>query len=107
MTRFLPKKDYRAAYKPQLWLVSKREGKKAAPQAAAITKRGGGETGSRERGRSNSFANSIGDLMATTVAAAMGGGSTKATEVSSARSESWQQDIAQAIIPGISCPQSM
>jgi hypothetical protein len=82
-------------------------GKTAARYAAAETKRGGGETGSRERGKSNGFANSIGDLMAVTVAAAMGGGSTKATEVSNERSESWQQDIAQAIIPGISCPQSM
>ena len=80
---------------------------KAALQAAAKMKRGGGEIGSRERGKSNGFANSIGDVMAVTVAAAIGGGSTKATAVSNERSESWQQDIAQAIIPGISCPQSM
>ena len=45
--------------------------------------------------------------MAVTVAAAIGAGSTNATEVSNERSESWQQDIAQAIIPGMSCPQSM
>lgn len=70
-------------------------------------KRGGGETGSRERGKSDGLANSIGDVMAVTVVAAIGGGSTKATEVSSERSESRQQDIAQAIIPGMSCPQSM
>jgi hypothetical protein len=45
--------------------------------------------------------------MAVTVAAAMVGGSTKATEASNERSDSWQQDIAQATIPGMSCPQSM
>jgi hypothetical protein len=70
-------------------------------------KRGGGETGSRDRGKSNGLANSIGDVMAVTVAAAIGGGSTKATEVSNERSESWQQDIAQATIPGMSCSQSI
>jgi hypothetical protein len=60
-----------------------------------------------ERGKSKGFANSIGDLMNATVAAAMGGGSTKAIEVSSERSESWQQDMAQPTIPPRSWPQSM
>jgi hypothetical protein len=69
--------------------------------------RGGGESGSMKRRKSRGFANSIGDWMNTTVAAASAGGSTKAIEVSKDRSESGQQDIAQAIIPDMSCPQSM
>ncbi len=60
-----------------------------------------------ERGKSKGFANSIGDLRAATSAATRAGGNTKATGVTNERSESWQQDIAQAIIPGMSCPQSM
>ena len=74
---------------------------------AAETNRGGGESGSMERGKSSGFVNSIGELMVAMVAAATGGGNTKAIEVNRERSESWQQDIAQVIIPGISCPQSM
>ena len=53
------------------------------------------------------FANMTGDLTSFTVAAGDEGGSTNAIEPSNERSESWQQDIAHAIIPGISCPQSM
>ncbi len=60
-----------------------------------------------DRGKSSGFVNSIGELMAATVAVVTGGGNTKAIEVNSERSESWQQEIAQVIIPGISCPQSM
>jgi hypothetical protein len=60
-----------------------------------------------ERGKSSGFANSIGELMVAMVAAATGGGNTKVIEVSRERSESWQQDMAQAIIPGMSWPQSM
>lgn len=55
-----------------------------------------------ERGKSKSFANAIGDLIAMFIAAAGAGGNTKAIEVTSERSESWQQDMAQAIIPGMS-----
>lgn len=64
-------------------------------------------TGSMERGKSKGFANSIGDLIAIGADASTDGGSTKAIEVSNERSESEQQDMAQAIIPDISCPQSM
>jgi hypothetical protein len=60
-----------------------------------------------ERGNSRGSVNSIGELMAVTVAAATGEGNTKAIEVNRERSESWQQDIAQVIVPGMSCPQSM
>ena len=60
-----------------------------------------------ERGKSSGFVNSIGELMAAGVAVLTGGGNTKAIEVNRERSESWQQDMAQATIPGISCPQSM
>ncbi len=60
-----------------------------------------------ERGKSNGFANSIGELVAAKVAVVTGGGNTKAIEVNRERSESWQQDMAQVITPGISCPQSM
>ncbi len=63
-------------------------GKMAALQAAAEMKRGGGERGSLERGKCKGFANSIGDLIATDGAAAMDGGSTKAIEGNSERSES-------------------
>jgi len=59
------------------------------------------------RGKSSGFVNSIGEWMAATVAAATGRGNTKIIEANNERSESWQQDIAQVIIPGISCPQSM
>jgi hypothetical protein len=60
-----------------------------------------------ERGKSEGFANSIGDLIAATSAFATGGGSTKAIEAISERSVSWQQDIVHAVIPAISFPQSM
>ena len=60
-----------------------------------------------ERGKSNGFANSIGELMAATGAVVTDGGNTKAIEVNRERSESWQQDMAQVMIPGISCSQSM
>jgi hypothetical protein len=59
------------------------------------------------RGKSIGFANTTNDLMSFTVAAGAGGGSTKATEPNNERSESWQQDIAHAIIPDMSCPQSI
>jgi len=36
-----------------------------------------------------------------------GEGSTNATALTIERSESWQQDIEQAIIPGMPCPQSI
>jgi hypothetical protein len=60
-----------------------------------------------ECGKSRGFATSIGDLIAAIAATMAGGGNTKAIEVTSERSESWQQDMEQAIIPGISCPQSI
>ncbi len=60
-----------------------------------------------ERGKSSGFVNSIGEVMAATVAVVTGGGNTKVIEVSRERSGSWQQDMAQAIIPGMSWPQSM
>jgi len=41
-----------------------------------------------ERGKSKGFANSIGDLIAVAAATATEGGSTKAIEVTSERSES-------------------
>ena len=63
-------------------------GETAARQAAAETERGGGERGSMERGKSKGFANSIGDFIAADAATAAGGGSTKAIEVTSERSES-------------------
>ena len=64
-------------------------------------------TGSMERGKSKGFDNSIGEVTATDGAAAIDAGSTKAIAVNSERSESWQQDMAQSIIPRISCSQSM
>src|SRR5260370_18931116 len=79
----------------------------AAPQAAAETKRGGGERGSRERGKSEGFENVIGDLIAAPGVAVTDAGSTKAIEVNSERSESWQQEMEQAVIPDMLCPQSM
>src|SRR5882762_3750978 len=63
-------------------------GKAAARQAAAETKRGGGERGSMERRKSKGFANSIGDLIAAEAGTATDGGSTKAIEVTTERSES-------------------
>jgi len=63
-------------------------GKTAARQAAAETKRGGGAIGSMERGKSEGFANSIGDSIAGAAAMATDGGSTKAIEVTSEPSDS-------------------
>ncbi|OLB91297.1 MAG: hypothetical protein AUI02_09820 [Acidobacteria bacterium 13_2_20CM_2_57_12] len=60
-----------------------------------------------ERGKSKGFANSIGELIVVDRAADTPVGSTNAIEVSNERSESWQQDIVQAMMPDISCPQSM
>jgi hypothetical protein len=60
-----------------------------------------------ERGKSKGFANAIGDVTAADGATATDCGSTKAIEATSERSESWQQDMEQAVIPAISCPQSM
>jgi hypothetical protein len=60
-----------------------------------------------ERGRSKGFDNSIGEVIVVDRAADTPAGSTNAIEVSSERSESWQQDIAQFIMPAMSCPQSM
>src|SRR5713226_9717291 len=58
-------------------------GKTAARQTAAEPKRGGGERGSLERGRSKGLVHSIGDLIAAEAGAATDGGSTKAIEVTS------------------------
>jgi hypothetical protein len=77
----------RAATKPRRGLISKRE-ERPARQPTAETKRGGGDSGSMKRGKSKGFANSIGELMAATVAVATGGGNKKAIEVSNERSES-------------------
>jgi len=60
-----------------------------------------------ERGKSMGLAKSMGEVIVATAATVTRGGNKKAIEVNSERSESWQQDIAQAIIPGMSCPQSM
>lgn len=60
-----------------------------------------------ERGKSKGFANSMGDLTPADGAAAMDGGNTKAIGVTRERSESLQHDMEQAIMPGMSCPQSM
>ncbi len=60
-----------------------------------------------ERRKSKGFANSIGESIAIDAATATDGGSTKAIEVTSGRSESWQQDMLHAIIPDMLCPQSM
>jgi hypothetical protein len=60
-----------------------------------------------ERGKSSGFATSIGDLIAAIVATMAGGGITKAIEVTSECSESWQQDMEQAIMLDMSCPQSI
>ena len=93
--------------KPRRELISKREGKRAARQAAAKEKRGGGERGSMERWKFAGFASSKHEVIAAGAAAAMAGGNTKAIEVTTERSESWQQDMAQSIAPAMSCPQSM
>jgi hypothetical protein len=69
--------------------------------------RGGGERGSIDRSKSNGFAHSTRDVVALTIAAIAGGGSTKVIEATKERSESWQQDMAQSIIPVMSWPQSM
>jgi hypothetical protein len=60
-----------------------------------------------ERGKSRGFADSMGDLMASGAATVTWEGSTKAMEAMSELSESWQQDMEQAIIPDMSWPQSM
>jgi len=78
----------RAATKPRRELISKRVGKWAARQAAAEMNRGGGERGSMERRKFARFASSMDEVIATGAVAAMAGGSTKAIELTSERSES-------------------
>ena len=51
------------------------------------------------------FLASIGDLLPAGATTTTGEGSTNAAALSIERSESWQQDIEHAIIPGMSCPQ--
>ena len=97
----------RAASRPATGVNQRMWGDTTARQAGAGIKRGGGERGSMQRGKSKGFVNSIGDLTAVASAAAAEGGSTKVIEAISERSESWQQDMEQAVIPAISRPQSM
>jgi hypothetical protein len=78
----------RAAAKPRRELIGKREGKRAARQAAAKTKRGGGKSGSTERRKFPGFTRSMGEVIATDASAGTLGGSMKAIEVTSERSES-------------------
>lgn len=60
-----------------------------------------------ERGKSSGFADSNGNWIAAGAETVTAGGSTKAMEVTTERSESWQQDMEQAIIPDMSWPQSI
>jgi len=60
-----------------------------------------------ERGKPEGLENSIGDLIAAAAVAVADAGNTKVIEANSERSESWQQEMEQAIIPDMSCPQSM
>jgi hypothetical protein len=60
-----------------------------------------------ERGKSRGRASWTGDFVAADEGTVMSGGRTKAMEVTAERSESWQQDKEQAIMPAMSCPQSM
>ena len=53
------------------------------------------------------FVASIGDLLPAGATTTTGEGSTNAAALTIERSESWQQDIEHAIIPGMSCPQSI
>jgi hypothetical protein len=60
----------------------------AARQAAAEVKRGGGESGSMERGKSKALADATGEMIGASAATPTGCGSTKAMELASERSES-------------------
>jgi hypothetical protein len=60
----------------------------AARQSAAEAKRGGGESGWMERGKSEGFASSIGDVTAAEGATVMHSGITKAIGLTSERSVS-------------------
>jgi len=53
------------------------------------------------------LAASIGDLIPTGATTTIVKGSTNATALTIELSESWQQDTEHAIIPGMSCPQSI
>jgi hypothetical protein len=55
-----------------------------------------------ERRKFSGFTSSMGEVIATDASAGTLGGSMKAIEVTSERSESWQQDMTQAIIPDMS-----
>jgi hypothetical protein len=84
----LLEKDYSCGIQAAARVDQQMLGETAARHAAAETKRGGGERGSMERRKSKDFANSIGDLIAADAATATDGGSRKAIEVTSERSES-------------------
>ena len=60
-----------------------------------------------DRGKSKGFANSTGESIADGAATVTTGGNTNAVAVTIERSESWQQDMEQAVMPGMSWPQSM
>src|SRR4029077_496216 len=91
----------RAAAAPQLGWIRDCEKRGGAFYAAAGASRGGGERGSVERAKSKGCASWTGDLTAADEGMVMSGGRTKAIEVTAERSESWQQDMEQAIMPAM------
>jgi len=82
-----PERDGSRGVQAAAWVDQRMLGK-TARQAPAETERGGGERGSMERRKSKGLANSMGDLIAAPAVTAADGGSTKAIEATSERSES-------------------
>jgi hypothetical protein len=96
---------YRAVMEPRNESISEWE-ERAAGQAAGEM-RGGGERGLKERRKFMGSSRSMGDFRIEGAETVIGAGSTNKPGAIAARSESWQQDIEQAAMPGISWLQSM
>src|SRR5258706_1080500 len=80
-----PEKDQSRGIRAAVGSDQRRLGEMAARQPPAERNRGGGERGSRERGKSNAFANSIDNCIAADAPTSTDGGSTTAIAVTSHR----------------------
>jgi len=69
--------------------------------------RGGGERGSIERGESWECSETMPEAELAGAESSNGSGKTKITEATAALSGLWQQDMLQAVMLAMSCPQSM
>jgi hypothetical protein len=96
----------RADVKPRSECISEQE-ERAARQAAAGEKRGGGERGLMERRKFCGSRRLMNGAKIVEAASVTGVGSTNKPGEIAGRSIFWQQDMEQAAMPGIWWPQSL